>query len=159
MHTKFDTKQPVPQQRGAALIVCLVLLLILTIVGTASVEDLSLQTNMARNSQFHMQAFNTVLSEVNGQVTNLRQDEALLTEALNSGTRSLSNGEMVMPGTGTNFEQSTSISYSGSTVGLEYSMDDFSNYQFEINSSASLPNTGTRSDQLQGLSFTGGSAN
>lgn len=155
---RFQLTQPVSQQRGAALIVCLILLLILTITGTAAIEDLSLQTNMARNSQFHMQAFHTAASEINGQLIKLGSNEAPLTSAMTSatGVLQLTGSEIVMSATDTPFEQEVAVryeGYAGSAPGCR--LDVCAGYHFEMDSTAKLENSGTRSEQVQGLLFTG----
>lgn len=54
-------------QQGAVLIVSLVMLTILTIVAVGTMTDTNLQTNMARNSQISLRAFNLTLSELKAQ--------------------------------------------------------------------------------------------
>lgn len=149
-------------QRGATLLVCLVLLLILTIIGAASVQDVNLQSIMTRNSQFRMQAYNVALSEIDGQFAGLQTDETFLVNALNAedGQKVLTEAEMAMAGENNPFEQDVAVEFINSTgVVYGYSLGDFSNYQFEIDSAATLPNTSTVSDQTQGLSFTAATAN
>ena len=45
------------RQRGAALVVALVLLMILTVLGISGMTTATLQLTMAGNAQFHQQAF------------------------------------------------------------------------------------------------------
>lgn len=54
-------------QRGAVLIISLVMLTILTIIAVGTMTDTNLQTNMARNSQISLRAFNLTLSELKAQ--------------------------------------------------------------------------------------------
>jgi hypothetical protein len=150
------------QQRGATLLVCLVLLLILTIIGAASVQDVNLQSIMTRNSQFRMQAYNVALSEIDGQFAGLQTDETFLVNALTTdgGRKVLEEADMAMAGENNPFEQDVAVEFINSSgVVYNFSLGHFSNYSFEIDSAATLPNTGTTSDQSQGLSFTAPIAN
>lgn len=55
------------KERGAVLIVSLVMLTILTIIAVATTTDIGLQSNMARNSQIRMNVFNLAHSELRSQ--------------------------------------------------------------------------------------------
>ncbi len=59
-------------QGGMVLVVCLLLLLILTIIGIASVGNVNMQTQMARNTQFNQEVFQMTLSEMKYQFQRLR---------------------------------------------------------------------------------------
>src|SRR5690606_21963417 len=160
MPRRAINRAPEASQKGAALVVCLVLLLVLTIVGTASVEDINLQSNMARNSQFLMQAFNTALSESDAQIS---MDLLNRTVSAPGGQISLDDAELVMASDAVQapFEQTVTIRYDEANSGgpaSGYGLN-FQQFRFEINSTAALPNTGTRSDQVQGLSFVGAKPN
>ncbi|GLS28162.1 hypothetical protein GCM10007877_38810 [Marinibactrum halimedae] len=57
-------------QRGATLIVCMILLLIITVIGSSMVRDVGMQTSMVRNSQLSKAAFNQANSEINAYFAN-----------------------------------------------------------------------------------------
>ena len=161
------------KQSGATLLVSLIMLLILTIIGVSSIEDMSLQSNMTRNSQFKMQAFNTSLSESEAQIPLLFNQIAILQSAMNASdsTQRIADADLVMvtadksinpfdqtvdvihiptevaSGDDTNFTQATAVSGG-------YSMGSITKENFELNSISTLPSSGSKSDQLQGLRYT-----
>ena len=67
-------------QRGAVLIVSLVMLTILTIIAVATTTDIGLQSNMARNSQIRINVFNLAHSGLRSQFVLFRDDPLLLDE-------------------------------------------------------------------------------
>lgn len=138
------------------------MLLLLTIIGVGSVEDMTLQSNMTRNSQFKMQAYNTAYSEATGQYRQLSNDITILSEAQNSANAiTFDTSKLFMPSASNPFDQTLLLLFQGSrgspVAENEAEMMEFGEYEdmgFEFNSIARLPNTGTQSDQLQGISYT-----
>ena len=55
------------RERGAVLVISLVMLTILTVIALGTMTDTNLQSNMARNSQISLRAFNLSLSELKAQ--------------------------------------------------------------------------------------------
>jgi type IV pilus assembly protein PilX len=157
-------------QSGAALLVSLIMLVILTIIGVSSIEDITLQSNMTRNSQFKMQAFNTALSESEAQVPRLLTEIVLLQNAMNdpNNTVAIPDTDFVMASSSNPFDQSVDIIYmepstdagddtnfsQGSAVAGGYSMGSITEAAYDMNSVATLPNSGSKSDQIQGLRYT-----
>lgn len=146
------------RQRGATLIVAVVILAVMTILGISAVSDNSMQSAMVRNNQLQMLAYNTALSEINAQIYefNVELETQKLLDALNDseGLRELDPGEIYEQLRGTQFSQDVEITYlyegpswAGNEVGT------FRELFYEIESDAILEGTSTRSDQVQGVSF------
>ena len=132
----------------------LILLLVLTVVGLSAVENVALQSRMARNSEFKVETYQIALSEISAQQTMLQEDITPLDTALADGTLNQGEGDIVMnPG---NVTQTVSYDYVGTGVPPEgYSVDIFVGRHFELNSRAQVNNTGIFSDQTQGLNYAG----
>lgn len=150
------------EQTGAVLLISLIMLLLLTIIGVSSVEDMTLQSNMTRNSQFKMQAFNTAYSETVAQYQQLSGNISPLTLAMASiNAIAFDPASLFMPSASNPFKQTVSLNFEGSkgahVADTEAGMMELSGYEdmaFELNSTAKLQNTGSQSDQLQGLNYT-----
>lgn len=155
---KSNTPAPGRKQDGAVLIVCLVMLTILTIIGIGTTTDISFQSNMVRNSQLRLNAFNTALSELNGQYRKMvdENSEDLLTDALNLGEATIPAGDLTQTSVNNPFSQEATVVYleqglgqvTGSTIG---SATANSAYYFELNSIVELDNTGVGSSQTSGI--------
>jgi len=77
-------------QQGAALIVALVALLILTILGVSTMSDVVNQSSVVRNEQFRQKVFYAANSELNVQIdsvnSNLQSEEdKIITDLLAQG--------------------------------------------------------------------------
>ena len=166
MYPKFQNITTRKQQSGAVLLISLVMLLLLTIIGVSSVDDMTLQSNMTRNSQFKMQAHNTAYSESNAHFLDLvqvfedTQQIDLLQEVQTTTTKVFDPSGLHMASASNPFKQTLSINYTGAAGALVTrnvsQMMEAGAYEvqrFEYNSVAWLPNSGTRSDQLQGISY------
>jgi Tfp pilus assembly protein PilX len=163
-------KHNIIKQSGATLLVSLVMLLVLTIIGVSSIEDLSLQNNMTRNSQFKMQAFNTSLSESEAQIPLLFNSIVTLQNAMNASDsiEPIANANLVMPSTANPFLQTVRVIHipvatdatdttgfvQGGVVAGGYSLDAITKESFELNSIAELLSSGSKSNQLQGFRYT-----
>jgi type IV pilus assembly protein PilX len=159
--SNFSCSAPASKQRGATLLVSLVLLLLLTIIGISSIEDVSLQSNMVRNSQFKMQAFNIAFSESNAQYDTINQN-FLSTIIQSNAPYSYGAAELAMLSGDNPFQQDVVMNYDGNAGGVvaksaSKAMDltQFDTYYFSLESNAALTNTGTRSDQVQGIQYIG----
>ena len=58
-------KMRISSQKGAALIVALVAMIVLTVLGVATMSDVMNQSTVVRNEQFRQQVFYAVSSELN----------------------------------------------------------------------------------------------
>ena len=79
MNARYDFPAPAASQRGATLVVGLVLLLVLTVVGVSGMNMATMEVNMAANAQFQQDAFqmtedglDTVLAERNYTTDSVR---------------------------------------------------------------------------------------
>lgn len=141
-------------QRGATLIVSLILLLVLTIVGLSAIEGVNLQSQMARNSQFQVQSYQVALSEIQAQLAALEIDLGPLDTAVVDGVVNREGDDISMRPD--HFAQIVSYSYEGEGLPPPgYSVDAFVGRRFELNSRAQLDSTGIFSDQTQGLNYAG----
>ncbi len=145
-------------QTGATLIVCLVILTILTFLGVNSMTDSGLQSSMVRNNQLRLMAYNTALSEINSQINdmNFNTNTDALLDALNDadGIREFEFDEILLSTVDHPFTQTLTLRYTGS--GASYrgnEVNTFKDLYYEIESDAVLEGTGTRSDQVQGISY------
>ena len=156
--TRSSTPAPDRKQGGAVLIVCLVMLTILTIIGIGTTTDISFQSNMVRNSQLRLNAFNTALSELNGQYRKMvdENSEDILTEALSTGQATIPAADLTQTSADNPFDQTASVVYleeglgqiTGTTIG---SATSNSAYYFELNSIVELDNAGVGSSQTSGI--------
>ena len=157
MKAPLSKPSPVPAgQRGAVLVVSLLLLLILTLIGVASMETVVMQSQMSRNSQFSHEAFQIALSEIEGQLDSYQIDITPLISTVNSATdtTTLAAADFTMAGEIGNFAQSGQLTHVGEGVASGTSWGCCVAYKFELNSTANLAGTGSRSDQTQGFEYT-----
>ena len=160
---RSSTPAPDRKQGGAVLIVCLVMLTILTIIGIGTTTDISFQSNMVRNSQLRLNAFNTALSELNGQYRRLdnaadASTDNLLNEALDLGELGeapIPAADLTQTSANNPFSQSVTIVYLGKEIkpvdGEEVGVEGGPTYYFELNSIVELDNTGIGSNQTIGI--------
>jgi len=78
-------------QQGAALIVALVALLILTILGVTTMTDVLNQSSVVRNEQFRQQVFYAASSELNVQIESVNDnaqndDDQIILDLMDEGT-------------------------------------------------------------------------
>ena len=159
-------------QSGAVLIVSLVILTVLTIIAVGTATDIGLQSNMVRNNQISLQAYNLSLSELRSQyqavnTPNYRLSDgskylAFLAQAREtSEALTLAPEDLIMPDNAGAFTQSASVSFVGDTNncadGEAFAPDggsgSGSQLIFEINSVSRLENTGINSNQSFGLCY------
>lgn len=149
-------------QKGAALLVSLIMLLLLTMIGIASIEDTALQSNMARNSQFRMQTFNLSFSEGQAQYEKFFDSIAILQDQFGkSDPHQFSDAELVMNSIPDNkIDVSATLSFVNAggaalaqNTAQAVSMDLVQSVSYEINPVAELKNTSTKSDQIHGLDY------
>jgi hypothetical protein len=75
------------KQRGATLIVTLIILVTMTILGLSAIRNSSVQQAIIKNTQFLISARNTAKTELNGQVDDINtnpitEDDILISEIL-----------------------------------------------------------------------------
>ncbi len=84
-------KLPSAKQNGAALIVALVALVILTVLGVTTLSDVMNQSSVVRNEQFRQRVFYAASSELNAQIDAVNrnaqsEDDAIIDDLLETGS-------------------------------------------------------------------------
>lgn len=148
------------KQRGVVLVVSLIILTILTIIAVNTATDLGLQANMARNSQLGQNVFNVAYSEINAQFENVSGNQDLLAQAIdnNPAPLPLTLAQMEMDDTApAGYTPTFKIDYQEGSTYLPdgYTADSYTGHLFNFDSGVSVDNTGTASDQTQGVSYAG----
>lgn len=149
-------------QRGAVLIISLVMLTILTIIAVGTMTDTNLQTNMAKNNQIGLRAFNLTLSELRaqqessanqGQIGGINYRKRLGQIQQTGTTYSIPQADLLTTSADNPFSQEGSISFIGNgNCGGE--MIQVPGYIFEINTTSELitgKGSGISSDQTFGI--------
>jgi len=166
MHSYHAPAHP-SNQHGTVLIVSLVMLTILTILAVGTTSDVGLQTNMAKNSQISLRAFNASIGQLKTTFNDLRKNNTyndVLGALLLTKTATVNN---VSASSSNPFNISTRIfqvasdeddSQGGANIhGAELSNSMTTTvYTFELNSVSSLPNLdiGLGSDQTFNVIYT-----
>jgi type IV pilus assembly protein PilX len=104
---------PPPRQCGAALIVGLVLLLVLTVLGISGMSTATLELTMANNAQFHQDAFQAAETGIDIAIG---QRDFTTAGPVVMPVRSLANGSEVEAVT--RFELTTPVPASGFSMGV-----------------------------------------
>lgn len=148
-------------QRGAVLIVCLVMLTILTTVALGTVTDISLQSNMAKNSQISLNAFNSSLRQLNAEYERMEgtKNYTWLSGMIDGNpVKTLTSAEQVAETTPSSFEtvftmehQDRPMNIGGNEV--RSSAEGGNAFAFEFNSVSTLPNAAIASDQSMGIVY------
>jgi|GEM_PF-2960505 len=175
----------IKNQRGATLIVVLVILIVMTFLGLGAMSDTNLQLAMVRNSQFQTGVYTAALTEINAQLDVINNNSESDTDqlildlvqtptALNDGVESRSLNSQGAEADGHDFDlllasvlgddaehYNTSLSITEPNAnsflpveGMSLSPDSTVKWLvMEFNSTASIANTGTQSDQVQGFKY------
>jgi Tfp pilus assembly protein PilX len=148
---------------GAVLIVSLVMLTILTIIAVGTMTDTNLQTNMARNSQISLRAFNVSLSELKAQfqasrdndlINNGQTYQQVLSDVYQRETdHQLLPADLEMSGADNPFAQTVTISFLREGICGGGNEIGGSALIYEINATSMLDNTGINSDQSFGICY------
>lgn len=69
-HMQKHTFLKSTKQQGSSLLVVLVVLLVLSLLATATIDSTGLQSTMTRNNQMRLEAFNSAMVEIEGQLDN-----------------------------------------------------------------------------------------
>ena len=135
------------RQRGAALIVGLILLLVLTVLGVSTMRTASLELVMAGNVQFRENAFQLASSGLDNVVQQARDGVLALTPAL--GWQQDLGTTRVEPLDG---EFETSVRYRGEGVPYgAYSLNGYVFHHYQVDAEGRTDQRGARSLQSQGL--------
>jgi type II secretory pathway pseudopilin PulG len=147
-------------QNGAVLIVSLVMLTILTIIAIGTITDTNLQSNMARNNQISLRAFNVALSELkaqfqsskdNGQIDEMPYQQKLSDIYQTETPHDILQADMLIASP--DFTQTGTISFLREGVCGGGNEIGNSALIYEVNSTSRLDNTGINSDQSFGICY------
>lgn len=149
------------QQRGAALIVSLVVLLVLTLIGVAGMNTSVMQERMAVNSQNSNRAFQAAESTVSALTNQLyANDLSLLRESMQSATEesSVVSVTTLDPGNGiTGTYQARFLGEiiitSGSSMNADESSSQLKGFRYELIGEAEMANTGAEARVFKGIEY------
>ncbi|MFK8020182.1 MAG: hypothetical protein AB8B86_10465 [Pseudomonadales bacterium] len=155
------------KNRGAVLIVVLVVMTALSLLAMSSMSDTNIQLAMVKNDQFYLNAHRVALSEINAQLDLINGNApddldptilALLEFDVDQPWE-LDTDELLGPHGGVGaFDQNISMAMAcdpdDCLAPAGYSIDNQTRtLRVNLQSSASFGDTGARSDQIQGFWF------
>lgn len=168
------------RQRGVALVVGLILLLVLTMIGVIAIKSSTQQQRMAASYQQQTQTFQAaesnirlIMGQINGRPGNSlnRNTDFLSTAVNNAPTTRLTPatatpplapaGVVTVAGNVNGFNSAANIYLtatplnSGMPSGASLKAGAFTPFYFDVNSVATQANTGARSNNIQGVFFWG----
>lgn len=149
---------PYPRQRGAALVIALVILLVLTVMGVSGIRHATLEESMAFNTQAKSLTFQAAETAIGGVVINRG---TVLNQALGAGTGgSIANDYTALvnpPGATPVVSATVTTTYVGWQNAPGYSLKDSANVQlnFNITGSGSMAAASATSVHLQGVARIG----
>jgi type IV pilus assembly protein PilX len=125
------------KQQGAALLVSLILLLIMTLVGISAIDSVTMQSQMARNAKFSQDCYQLALSEIEA---NSRKTSATNPEGFSERIQQVTIEDTIIP-----------------FLDAEYKMQDLANdLSMNLTANAIYKGEGTRWDgsgEVTGLKF------
>lgn len=151
------------RSQGAIIIVALVMLLIMTLMGVASLDTTSLQSQMARNSLFAQNLYQASRSEIQAQYIKLQglaYLESVMTSTFTDNNANLFTGitlsdtQAETHDANDAYEQEVTVVFTGDgTPPSGYSLGLFVGKNFQVDSVATVVDTASESDQSQGLNY------
>lgn len=162
--TGLGAPNPGIKQRGAVLIVSLILLLVMTLISIAAIDSATFESQMVRASEWKERVYQTAMSNIRGQMTTYKSKINDLLTVMTSGaplTFTAANFAYTDPDYPALVSQSGELRYvktgiaegggSGTSKGMcSVSLCDA--HSFELDSEA-RSRTGSRSDQTQGFDY------
>lgn len=144
-----------PQARGAALIICLIILLVASFIATRGATTADLQVSMARAEQYGLYVFDLARSELIGQFRAIEEDQGDIVAVLNlpeDTPYDVTDGKTMQPDSA--YQQTIEYTFKGEgRYPKGYSVDKFTSYHFTVRSNAEVAQTATQSDQTMGLTY------
>lgn len=148
-------------QRGAALIISLIMLLVLTLIGVAGMNTSVMQERMAVNSQNSNRAFQAAESTVSALTNQLyANDLTLLRESMQgaTGLSSIVNVTTLDSANGISGSYQARflgeiIITSGSSMNADESSSQLKGYRYELIGEASMANTGAEARVFKGIEY------
>lgn len=153
-------KHSIERQRGAVLIVSLVILLVLTLIGVAGMNSSVMQERMASNAQNSNRAFQGAESSATALTEILMTGNLnLLQEAMDAADDLSSTGSVTLDaanGVQTEYQArylGEVIISSGSSMDADESTTLLKGYRYELRGSAEMDNTGAASTVYKGIEY------
>lgn len=150
----------IDSQRGAVLIVSLVILLVLTLIGVAGMNSSVMQERMASNAQNSNRAFQGAESSATALTEILMTGNLnLLQEAMDAADDLSSTGSVTLDaanGVQTEYQArylGEVIISSGSSMDADESTTLLKGYRYELRGSAEMDNTGAASTVYKGIEY------
>ncbi len=137
------------QQSGAALIVSLILLMVLTVLAVSTMRTASLGLLMAGNAQVRQNAFQLAQRGIDAVV---RQDEPI---GVGDCTAPVADPPVVVPELRGSYV--TSVCYRGESITPGNSFPRITTYNYEVTSAGATDERDARSRLVQGYALTGAS--
>ena len=149
------------KQKGAALIISLIVLLVLTLIGVAGMNTSVMQERMAVNSQNSNRAFQAAESTVSALTNQLyANDLTLLRESMQgaTGLSSIVNVTTLDSANGISGSYQARflgeiIITSGSSMNADESSSQLKGYRYELIGEASMANTGAEARVFKGIEY------
>lgn len=149
------------KQQGAALIVSLVVLLVLTLIGVAGMNTSVMQERMAVNSQNANRAFQAAESTVSALTNQLyANDLSLLRESMQSATEESSVVSVTTLDSGNGIKGTYQARFlgeiiitSGSSMNADESSSQLKGFRYELIGEAEMANTGAEARVFKGIEY------
>jgi Tfp pilus assembly protein PilX len=135
-------------QRGAALVVGLILLVVLTLLGVVGMNIANSELSMATNEQLRVRAFQAAESGIEQAVAGFGDDVDTVTKVWNSGVVGVENSPLGLGGDAVDTFSTTS-SYRGQSSAWNTSIGTFAAFHFDAQTVGSSAR-GARAEHLQG---------
>lgn len=146
-------------QKGIALIMVLVVLLVLTLVGLSSTDSSNFQALMVRNNQFRLEAFNTSFTEIETQLNAYRTKDGkdILFKAVDGQTligKAITGDTLPVTNNNTSFTKEVELSKVSGCPIFNESIGGFKKcHIMVVDSDSKYSGTNIGSDQVQQFSF------
>ncbi len=134
-------------QKGAALLVSLVFLIVLTMLGITSMRGANMEEKMAANTMFQNMSFQASESAVDYMLDSI----STLTQSINNPDIATYTIPMAPNGQSTAATSSAQVRYLNQSTAEGYSVDKFMNYQFEIVGTGEVVSANSTSVTSQGV--------
>lgn len=136
-------------QSGAALIISLILLMVLTVLAISTMRTASLELLMAGNAQYRENAFRLAQSGIDAVMR--RGDPGVLSDC----TAPVSDPEVAVAGLGGRY--ATTVCYRGKSITPGNSFARIPTFNYEVASTGTTDQRDARARLVQGYALTGAS--
>ncbi|MBY6073342.1 PilX protein [Marinobacter salsuginis] len=161
MTNRAKQLESIDRQRGAALIVSLIVLLVLTLIGVAGMNTSVMQERMAVNSQNANRAFQAAESTVSALTNQLyANDLTLLRESMQNASEESSVVTVSTLDSGNGITGSYQARFlgeiiitSGSSMNADESSNQLKGYRYELIGEATMANTGAEARVFKGIEY------